>query len=512
MAGIIAVLTLLGWYLWRESVVAEEQRLGALAKRLGTQAENALLDTRELLKQLNQSSLERCSGAHIEQMQEAAIARPYIRALGYWQAATRRCGVGFVQGAALTPPAASRIYDNGLVAWWPGPDTAVGDVELFLMRLGEHDVAIDPRLLLEDSAPLDQQAGLWVEGLLMVSMPRGVSLPPPDSLPAGLTIDRRGGRILSHFSLDTVLPMNVVAVQPSGQFVQRYLPSLLTASGLGLVLLALWVLVVLRVSRRHLSLEAELRSAIEAGAIDVVYQPIIDLSSGHCVGAEALARWRRAGGESISPEVFIPLAESSGFITDLTLVLLRRVVAETAHLLQTRDELSVHLNLSPQDLEDGRLLSALDTEMGKAGLRSTALKLEITERALIDSDTSRAALIELRRRGYRLALDDFGTGYSSLSYLQSFELDTLKLDKAFVDAIEMHAVTSSVIGHIIGMAHSLQLDMVAEGIESEHQARWLADNGVQFGQGFLFSRPLPLRDFERYLKDCTETASGLRAA
>ncbi|WP_241505832.1 EAL domain-containing protein [Parahaliea mediterranea] len=516
MAGVISLITLLGWYLWRESVVAEEQRLGTLAERLGHQAEDALVDARSLLQDLNASPLVRCSPAHIATLQQEAIARPYIRAIGYWQAAERRCGVGFVQGAALTPPSASRIYDNGVVAWWPSPDTAVGDVELFLMRLGDHDVAIDPRLLLDAGALDDpsagqlpgqeggqessQQAGLWVEGLLMVSVPANARVPAPDTLPPGLTIEGGNGRILARFSLDTVFPMDVVAVQPSRQFVQRYLPSLATASLLGLALVVLWVLVVLRVSRRRLSLTAELRSAIDSGAIDVVYQPIVDLQSGRCVGAEALARWQRAGGEHISPDVFIPLAESGRMITNLTLTLLERVAGELGGLLREQPGFTVNINLSPQDLEDARLPQSLDRVLTDAGLPANALKLEITERALVDSDTSRQLLAELRRRGHQLAVDDFGTGYSSLSYLESFELDTLKLDKAFVDAIETHAVTSSVIIHIIEMAHSLQLNMVAEGIESEHQARWLAANGVQLGQGYLYSRPLPARAFRRYLK------------
>ncbi|GAB3279577.1 EAL domain-containing protein [Parahaliea aestuarii] len=500
MAGVIALITLLGWYLWRESVVAEERRLGTLAERLGRQAEAALVDARSLLEILNTSTLPRCSPEHIAALQSAAIARPYIRAIGYWRAAERRCGAGFVQGAALTPPSASRIYDNGVVAWWPGPDTAVGDVELFLMRLGDHDIAIDPRLLLDAGAVADQQAGLWVEGLLMVSVPAAADLPAPETLAPGLTIEGGSDRILARFSLDTVFPMDVVAVQPSRQFVQRYLPSLATASLLGLALVVLWILVVLRVSRRRLSLSAELRSAIDSGAIDVVYQPIVDLQSGRCVGAEALARWQRAGGETISPEVFIPLAESGRMITDLTLILLERVASDLGALLRERPNFTVNINLSPQDLEDARLPQSLDRVLTGAGLPASALKLEITERALVDSDTSRQLLAELRRRGHQLAVDDFGTGYSSLSYLESFELDTLKLDKAFVDAIETHAVTSSVIVHIIEMAHSLQLNMVAEGIESEHQARWLAANGVQLGQGYLYSRPLPARAFRRYLK------------
>lgn len=495
MLGVIGLFMLLGWLLWRESVVAEEQRLGELAQRLGLQAENAIIDARELLETLNQSQAPRCSPKHVQRMQEEAIGRPWIRAIGYWRAIERQCGAGFVQGTALTPPAASRIYDSGVVAWWPSPETAVGGVQLFLMRFGDHDVAIDPRLLLDGNRLEGQQAGLWVEGLPMVSMPPGAQLPEPQSLAPGLTIDRAGGRIASRFSLGTVLPMDVVAVQPSGQFVARYLPSLVSAALMGLALIALWVIFMFRLSRRQLSLATELRTAIDTGTIEVVYQPIVDLDSGRCQGAEALARWRRDNGEAISPEVFIPMAEEAGLVTRLTLALLRKVLRQLGDTLRARSDLSINLNLSPLDLENPDLPQLLAATLAEAGLPASAIKLEITERSLIDHEDSRQLISELRQRGHQVAIDDFGTGYSSLSYLESFELDTLKLDKAFVDAIETHAVTSSVIVHIIEMAKSLNLDMVAEGIESAHQAHWLAERGVQRGQGYLYSPPMDAAEF-----------------
>ncbi|HKL52572.1 MAG TPA: EAL domain-containing protein, partial [Wenzhouxiangellaceae bacterium] len=131
----------------------------------------------------------------------------------------------------------------------------------------------------------------------------------------------------------------------------------------------------------------------------------------------------------------------------------------------------------------------------------SSIKLEITERALVNSDAARELIQDLRRRGHRVAIDDFGTGYSSLSYLQAFEIDTLKIDKAFVDAVETDAETSQVINHVIEMAHSLKLDIVAEGIQHAHQAEWLREQGVTHGQGFLYSKPLSARGFVRYYRN-----------
>lgn len=501
MAGVLGLISALGWYAWQKSVGAEEKRLSTLAEQLGQRAESILTDSRTLLEDLNNNTAQPCSQSHIKRMQTEAIARPYIRAIGYWRAVERRCGVGFIQGAALTPPKASKIYPNGVVAWWPGPETAVGDSELFIMRLGDHDLAIDPRLLINRSLASEQRAGLWVEGLLMATSPTNAQLPAPDTLTPGLTIDREQDTLVARFSLDTVFPMDVVAEQSSRSFLARYSTTLLTATILGILLMTLWALVVRALSKRHLSLIGELRSALEHEGIEAVYQPIINLETGRCCGAEVLARWQRVNGETIRPDIFIPLAEQHHLIGAVTRCMLQHTLRDCGELLRDNPDLTINLNLSPLDLEDNAIAEALDVELTRAGLPPSAIKLEITERGLLDHEGCRELISTLRQRGHRIAIDDFGTGYSSLSYLESFELDTLKLDKAFVDAIETHAVTSSVIPHIIEMARSLKLDMVAEGIESEHQARWLTSNGVHMGQGYLYSKPLGAADFIKYLSE-----------
>lgn len=510
LLGTLALISVLGWFLWRESVVAEEERLRLLAQSLGEHTEEAIIDARGFLQALNDSPHPRCGQAHLLDMQELTFSRPWVRAVGYWQAAQRLCGTGFAEGAALRPPQASRIYDNGVIAWWPSEDTRVGGRALFLMRFGNHDVAIDPQLLFNAVLLDEQRAGLWVEGLLMASSPEGVALPGLSGLPAGLRVDRGAAEVTARFSLGTLFAIDVVALQPLSEFYARYLPTLVAAGLLALVLIVLWVLLVLHISRRHLSLAGELRNAIERGDILVHYQPIIDLRTGACSGAEALVRWSREDGELVSPEVFVPMAEEGGFITDLTLAVLDKVLSEAGDLLIRHPDLSINLNLSPQDLETDRLCLALQAGLQTQGLPATAIKLELTERALLDTDMTRGRLVQLRQLGHILAIDDFGTGYSSLSYLQSFELDILKIDKAFVDTIETTAATSAVIGHLVEMARSLGLDMVAEGVESRRQMEWLAARGVQYAQGYYFSKPLGMQAFEDFLgsRPQTECTSG----
>jgi len=503
VAAAIGIVLLFGaviWYILSQSLSKEEERVELLAQSLGQRVERMIVESLDMLTELNDLESERCSEFHLDAMQAAAISQTQIRAIGYWKGTDRQCGVGFIRGTELTPSRADRIYGSGVIAWWPGPQTELGGVQFFLMRYGAHDVVIDPRELLESGVIDDRKAGLWVEGLRMSTHPWGVELPSPDSLSEGLTVDRESGRVISRFSLGTVFPIEIVAVEPLDNLWYRYLPTISIAGLLGLLLVIFWIYLIVVFSRRQLSLGAELREAISSGHLEVLYQPIVSLDKRYCVGAEALVRWRHEDGSLISPEFFIPVAEKSGLISDVTGLVLRQILSSLGNLIRSNPNIHVNLNLARQDLENPELFTVLTEALERERIPASALKLEITERALINSDSARHLIRQLRKRGHQVAVDDFGTGYSSLSYLESFEIDTLKIDKAFVDAIEKDAVTSYVITHVIEMAHSLKLDTVAEGVEEEHQVEWLREQGVTHGQGFHFSTPLTAAAFIRFYR------------
>jgi sensor c-di-GMP phosphodiesterase-like protein len=500
LAGAAFLFASIVWLLWKESVASEENYADGLAASLGRNIEHIILDTRNLLAQFDRLPGPRCSPEHLQALQDAAVSRPYIRAIGYWQASERLCGVGFLPREALKPPRADRIYDSGVIAWWPSAHTQYGGIQLFLMRYGDHDVAIDPRMLLDLGPTGNRQAVLWVEKLRMSAVPWNVALPWPDSLPIGITVDRQGQRVLSHYSRVSILPIDVVAVEPMESFWTRHSHTLSAGAAVGLLLIAAWIYLILRFSRHQLSLATELRQALSAKRLQVHYQPVIELSSGRCVGAEALARWERENGETVSPDVFIPVAEEAGLVQDVTLAILRMAIRDMQQTLTEFPGMSVNVNLAADDLRNDRIGDELAQLLAEAGLPASAIKLEITERALINSDISRALIRNFRSLGHQVAVDDFGTGYSSLSYLESFELDVLKIDKSFVDAIGTEAATSQVIVHVIEMAKSLGLDTVAEGVQTPEQVAWLTAHGVTFGQGYLFSTPLTIGEFLEFFR------------
>ncbi|MBS0583734.1 MAG: EAL domain-containing protein [Proteobacteria bacterium] len=499
LLGIAGLLGTLTWFLWRESVASEDAYSGKLAAILGDRVENIMVDLRDMLVQFDALDLPRCSDSHLDALRIAAMSRPYVRSIGYWQANKRLCAVGFLP-AALKPQRADRVYDSGVIAWWPGEQTKVAGVELFLMRFGDHDVAVDPRQLLDLGPMQDRQAELWLEDLPLTSAPWNASLPAPKSLPVGVSLNKDNQRIYARFSLHGVLPIEIVTSEPLGNFWRRHALTLAAGAIFGLIVAAAWTAAILRFSRRQFSAAAALRRAVRAGDISVVYEPMVDLRTLRCIGAEALARWQREDGTWVSPNVFIPLAEESGVMHEVTLAVMRTAVADLARIFAEAGKMTLSLNLSAGDLGDDRFGDQLRESIAEARLPPEAVKLEITERSLIDSDADRARIRELRVRGHQIAIDDFGTGYSSLAYLQSFELDVIKIDKAFVDTIGKTVATSQVIEHIIDMAGSLGLRTAAEGVETAAQARWLGDHGVLLGQGHLFSKPLLIDDFIRFFR------------
>lgn len=243
------------------------------------------------------------------------------------------------------------------------------------------------------------------------------------------------------------------------------------------------------------SLGAELQGALRRGELQVLYQPIFDLRTRQCVGAEALLRWRRPDGTLTSPELFIPMAENTGQIRPITDFVLQRLLEQLGHLLRANPQLYISVNLAACDVMVPRIGKVMARLLALHRVAARQIAFEVTERGLIDVVVARHNLQALRDVGHQVLIDDFGTGYCSLAYLQTLPVDYLKIDKAFIDALGHDAASSGVAPHIIRMAHALELKVIAEGIEFEDQALLLSSEGVRFGQGWLFAHALSAVQF-----------------
>ncbi len=244
---------------------------------------------------------------------------------------------------------------------------------------------------------------------------------------------------------------------------------------------------------RRLSMEAELRQALKMGQVEPYFQPIVRLNDMQIIGFEALARWQHPQHGFISPEQFIPVAEDCGLIIPLGEYLLERAALEMLQLRQAHGaDLYVAVNVSARQAQDAKLADLISDVLQSTGLPAEALRLEITESLLMkDFSITRTLLERLREKlGTRVAIDDFGTGYSSLSYLKRLPIDTLKVDRSFVQDIPTDDNDMEITAAIIAMAQALKKDVVAEGIETRAQMYFLQARGCDFGQGYLFGRPV----------------------
>jgi len=254
----------------------------------------------------------------------------------------------------------------------------------------------------------------------------------------------------------------------------------------------------------RLRIESELRRALDKNQIYVYYQPIVDLSSGKTIAFEALARWLHPDLGWISPVDFIPIAEETGLILDIGLFIMEAALKQTQNWQQLAPELEdmmISVNLSTRQLSQPELFENTMQIIEAYNFPVELLRLEVTESVLIDNfDIARELLNRYSKAGIKILLDDFGTGYSSLSYLHHFPIDVLKVDRSFVSQMENRDENKAIIKTIKTLASSLNMEVVAEGIETTEQLSILTDMNFEYGQGYYFSRPMPADEVELYLQ------------
>ncbi len=253
----------------------------------------------------------------------------------------------------------------------------------------------------------------------------------------------------------------------------------------------------------RVTLENDLRNAVERGELSMHYQPVIDLQHGGLFGFEALLRWHHSELGMIPPDKFIPIAEESGLIIPITVWILKETTDQLARwhkISRNYQDLIVSVNISGKHLSKDDLIGDVETALAVSGIPPSSLKLEITESAAMeDAEHTISVLNRLKNLGVQLSIDDFGTGYSSLSYLHRLPFDTLKIDRSFVYSVGESGENSEILQTIISLAKGLKKKVIAEGIETESQLSLLQNLGCDFGQGYLLARPLTKEVAEKSL-------------
>jgi len=473
-----------------------------LAAGLARRADATSLQIGAAFKHLKQTAgTVPCSPQDIARMQKIALASTYLKGVAYVAGDRVLCSSIGAQGTGFSLGKPDFITSKGAEVWSATALPFAPDTRFFVLKNGHYAVISHQEMTIDVLAKTeDVHLGIF-------------------TLPAGQPLFVRGSIVpgwLQHLGDQSQVSFMdgdyLVAVQRSKQFdlasvsaipasyarahVLKFLLLFLPAgAGMGVALAGVIVLM----ARRRLSLNAELQTALRRNEFHMLYQPVIDLRTGHCVGAEALLRWRRLGKPAVGPDVFIPVAEQSGLIRRLTTRVLEMVGSEVQPLLARQGDFHIGINLSYIDLQAEETMGQVMDMVAKAGIEPGNIMVEATERGLLNAETTRNIVRAYRDSGLRVAIDDFGTGYSSLSYLANFDLDYLKIDKSFVDTLGTDAATSNVALHIIEMSKSLKLDMIAEGVETETQAEILRERGVQYAQGWLFAKPMPIMELMRFV-------------
>ena len=302
------------------------------------------------------------------------------------------------------------------------------------------------------------------------------------------------------YGLTVTMSLPRALVSDSGGDLQTL--GLIITLAIGVVLLGLFIAFrMLLAQRRRENPVAEMERALQAGEFVPYYQPVVDIRSGKIRGAEVLLRWKKPDGTVELPAAFIPLAETSGLIVDLTRMLMRHVSEEAGPIFGPRPHLRVGFNLTAQHFADEQIVRDVREIFGRSQVRLRQVILEVTERhPLDDLVETRRVIAALQGLGVRIAIDDVGTGHSGLSYMLKLGVDIIKIDKMFVDALGTDRNSNTIIEMLIDLAQNLRMEVIAEGVENFEQVVNLRELGIRAAQGHVFAPPLPGSAFRQLVE------------
>lgn len=500
--GVGAALTAVVWV--ADTVVEQHQRalIDEYSRRALVRAELVTAEAEAALRSLAPEQGTPCTPDHLQIMRRVEEQYRYIRNVAWTDGERIRCST--LRGLAGTDlPPAQWSYSDGFSAWSTEVGKRGNETRMLNIRYGNHIVVVDPRFYL-DIVPLDDTIELALleslEGAIVTRWPRAdVAL-----MRAALFREHSSSFFERRYYVvdrSQRYPLAVVAYEPADRVrpdvaaqVRFLLVPALLASALGT-----WL--VLRWRRKLRTPRHALLEGIRQHQFTAWFQPLVDLRTGRCVGAEALVRWTLADGTIVAPDTFIPMAESLGLIQPITDLVIQSVFAGAGTLLTQRRDLHISINVTRDDLVSSRFLHTLKACFASLDVRAEQIWFECIERAFIDAQRLGPVLQGYRDAGHKVFIDDFGTGYSSLAYLHALPVDGIKIDKSFVNALTSGSEVNAIVPHIIGIAHELKLAMVAEGVESEEQAAYLREHDVQFAQGWLYAKAMPAADFIRWVEE-----------
>ncbi|MGP3590177.1 EAL domain-containing protein [Vagococcus sp. WN89Y] len=500
---VLAIFLPVGLSIWFTHRQAEETFMQALytySDLVGMRTQRVINQSKGALRQLERWNGVTCSSPHLLAMRRISYSWRYVREVIAIEGLTPRCSSLESISHAPAFPHSEKKLNDGFRVWLTKNNDLGLSRYMFAIGSERHVVMTDPMSLIDVLS-----FGAWPVNVALIDTQSQQVIAGTATLnahDAARVLDSTQPLILANnmawvIKRNAQLGLTMVTWASLAPLEKDWYRLLAIWLPLGLLISVVFAFILLRLLRRLQSPRYQLQDAIRNREISLAYQPIVALSSGRMVGAEALARWQQPGGDYLPPDIFIPLAVRSGLMPQLTKLIIKTVFADMGAWLQLHPQQHISINLEPCDLHNPQLPALLAEQVAHWQLKPSQIALELTERGFADPGTSGPVIATLRAAGYAIYIDDFGTGYSSLSYLQHLDVDIIKIDKSFVDALEYKTVTP----HIIEMAKALRLAMVAEGIETEGQLQWLTHYGVEYGQGWLYSKALPQQEFIQWAEN-----------
>lgn len=496
-AGLIAIAAPIAisiYWAWKQNLDAQFERTASIAVDVLRRTEESSIQVEGIVAELvHAGASDPCSPQNTTLMGKLALGSEQVQAVGYVKDDTLLCSSHGHHNTSLGPPTYTTPFGGEVRPAFEFPLLPGKKFLVVTHKATGYSVVVHPNIVL-DVPTVDSNVSMGVYALTSKRRIVGKGAFEPrwvEPLGKAQQVQFIDGENLVVVRRSTKFDFAAFAVLPSANVNRGLRQTALILVPIGVLAGGLLALVILYLARQQLALPAVIKVALKRKEFFLHYQPIVDLQTGAWVGAEALIRWRRQNGEMVPPDMFIAAAEEAGLIRQITAQVMEMVGQDAHHFFERHPDFHIAINLSAADLESRETIESLTRLAEQTGARRGNLLVEATERGFMRADLVKDILRAIQAMGGQVAIDDFGTGYSSLSYLETFELDYLKIDKSFVDTLGKDAVTSQVVPHIIEMAKSLKLAMIAEGVETEAQAQYLREHGVQFAQGWLFAKAMP---------------------
>ncbi|KNC08547.1 hypothetical protein AC791_07440 [Klebsiella sp. RIT-PI-d] len=482
------------WMAHKNASQAFTAELENVSRQVMLRSQMVATQAEEALEQLKSSKLAPCSREHLLEMRQVSYSHRYIQEVLYFHDLEPLCSSFEEMKVGKQFPPSQALTSKGYQVWLTTKNDIGIDRSMAGLGSANYVVIVDPESLI-DVLPYGQ----WPINIALIGLKNNaiVASTSPhaqevwaQALSTNKTQFRHNDVI---YNINRYPKLNIATVTWASTLPldEGWHHQLLYWLPFGATISMLSAWLIRRVLRHLRSPHQLLQNAIRSREIIVHYQPIVSLTDERIVGAEALARWPQPDGTFLAPDIFIPLAEQNGLMTSLTELIVARVFSDLGPWLQQHPQYYVSINISANDLHSTTLPVLIAQRVARWRIAPEQIALELTERSFTDLNVSAPAIARYRESGHPVYIDDFGTGFSSLSYLHGIEADTLKIDKFFVETVEHNQVTP----HIIRLAQTLNLKTVAEGIETPQQAAWLRERGVEYGQGWLYSKALEKNAF-----------------